>query len=236
MNSKIKNYVDVLFNDIPKTKKAMELKQEILSNMQDHYDAHIQEGLSENQAYTQAISDIGDIDELLKSIIPSKDVKEKLDKFKITRARNTSISVTMYIISVVFLIGFASIPTVFGVGNEDVLAVIGLIIMLVIIALATGLIVYTHMSTPEDLKPYFVKDSDFESFDDSKSPRMVKQIRSLFWTIILIAYLLISFTTNRWYITWIIWPIGTALNQVITLLYDFFSSNGKNSNNTKIEE
>ena len=71
MNSKIKNYVDVLFNDIPMTRKAAELKEEILSTLNEHFEAHLAEGKSENQAYTEALSDMGDIDELLESLTPA---------------------------------------------------------------------------------------------------------------------------------------------------------------------
>ena len=44
MNRKIKNYVDVLFNDVPKTIKAAELKEEILADLNEHFEAHISEG------------------------------------------------------------------------------------------------------------------------------------------------------------------------------------------------
>ena len=50
MNQKIKNYVDVLFDDIPNSRKAIELKEEILSNLNEHFEAHIAEGKSKNQA------------------------------------------------------------------------------------------------------------------------------------------------------------------------------------------
>ena len=41
MNSKIKNYADGLFSDIPRSKKANELKEEILSNMSEIGRAHV---------------------------------------------------------------------------------------------------------------------------------------------------------------------------------------------------
>ena len=46
MNTKIKNYVDVLFNDVPTTRKAQELKEEILADLNEHYASHIAEGKS----------------------------------------------------------------------------------------------------------------------------------------------------------------------------------------------
>ncbi len=80
MNSKIKNYVEVLFTDIPSTRKSQELKEEILSNLNEHFEEHLREGKSENQAYTEALGDLGDIDELLKDLAPEQEIKEKLDK------------------------------------------------------------------------------------------------------------------------------------------------------------
>lgn len=44
MNSKIKNYVEVLFSDIPRSNKARELKEELLSNMSERFEDYIQEG------------------------------------------------------------------------------------------------------------------------------------------------------------------------------------------------
>ena len=78
MNSKIKNYVDVLFNDVPKTRKAVELKEEILADLNEHFEAHIAQGKSENQAYTEALADLGDIDELLSSLAPERELKPKI--------------------------------------------------------------------------------------------------------------------------------------------------------------
>ena len=97
MNGKIKNYVDVLFNDIPQTRKAAELKEEILSNLNEHFEAHIAEGKSENQAYTEALGDLGDVDELLESLAPERELKPKIDDYRKKAAKNKSIAVMLYI-------------------------------------------------------------------------------------------------------------------------------------------
>ena len=59
MNTKIRNYVDVLFSDAPRSKKAQELKQEILASLNEHFEEYIAQGKSENQAYSQAVADLG---------------------------------------------------------------------------------------------------------------------------------------------------------------------------------
>ena len=128
MNTKIKNYVDVLFKDIPSTKKAQELKEEILSTLNDHFEAHIAEGKSENQAYTEALADLGDIDELLKGLEPEKELKEKIDLYRTKRAKHTSIAVIMYILGIICVIAFGSISDFFGSARADLFAVIGVIL------------------------------------------------------------------------------------------------------------
>lgn len=48
MNEKIYNYVNVLFTDIPRSKKTEDLKEEILSNMSERFEDYIQKGKTEN--------------------------------------------------------------------------------------------------------------------------------------------------------------------------------------------
>ena len=106
MNSKIKNYVDVLFRDLPNSRKAMELKEEILSTLNDHFEAHVAEGKSENQAYTEALYDLGDVDELLAKLAPEKELKAKIDDYRKKSARNTAIAVMLYFFGALALICF----------------------------------------------------------------------------------------------------------------------------------
>ena len=47
MNERIKNYVDLLFSKIPASNKSIELKEEILTNMNDRMQDYLEEGKSE---------------------------------------------------------------------------------------------------------------------------------------------------------------------------------------------
>lgn len=98
MNKKLTNYVNGLFSDYPNTKKVQELKEEILSNLNEHFEDSVKNGASENKAYTEAISKLGDIDELLQSIIPNEDESKKINAYKKRKAKITSISVILYIL------------------------------------------------------------------------------------------------------------------------------------------
>lgn len=222
MNAKIQNYVDVLFKGIPNTKKAQELKEEILSNLNEHFEAHIAEGKSENQAYTESLSDLGDVDELLKDLEPEQELKGKIDVYRQRRARNTSIAVMLYILSVVCVIIFGSISDVFNVGNGEGFEVVGVVLMFVLIAAATGLLIYTHMSMPEDVSKYISRPSaGGEGFGPSnKKLKKLAAFMKMYWCIVLIVYLGVSFGTGAWHLTWIIWIIGACLKNAIFMFFD----------------
>lgn len=221
MNKKIKNYVDVLFADIPNTRRASELKEEILSNLNDHFNEHMREGKTENQAYTDAISDLGDIDEILKSLVPEKETQEKIEIYRKKKAKNIAIAVSLYIVGAICLIAPPALASVFEFGNEDQLGVIGLIVLLLFAAVATGLIIYTNMSIPQDVAPFVKKGKNSnEDFDESTdSGKFMASFMKIYWLIVTVIYLLISFKTFRWDITWIIWIIGAAVKEAIVLFF-----------------
>ena len=220
MNRKIKNYVDVLFNDVPKTRKAAELKEEILADLNEHFEAHISEGKSENQAYTEALGDMGDIDELLSSLTPERELKPKIDEYRIKKAQNTSIAVMLYIFGVILLCALPAISNIFGIWDEDKAGITGFILMLVCVAVATGLLVYTKMSVPQDVEPFLTKKEGSE-FDVSTSQgRYWAGLSKLYWMIVTIIYLGISFLTMSWHITWLIWLIASAVWQAIKLFFN----------------
>ena len=115
MNKKLTNYVNGLFSDYPNSKKARELKEEILSNLTEHFQDVVNNGASENEAYTEAISKLGNIDELLQSIMPDKDLSEKINLYKKKHAKFTSIGVMLYILGAAI---FLAIPGVAAVTNK----------------------------------------------------------------------------------------------------------------------
>lgn len=220
MNSKIKNYVDVLFNDIPNTRKASELKEEILSTLNDHFEEHIKEGKSENQAYTEALADLGDVDELLQSLAPEKDIKDKMDSYNKFRAKNTAIAVSLYIFAALCLVGPAGVSAVWRIGDVEKVGIIGLIALLVITVIATGILVYTKMSVPQDVEPYLKDKKEKQHFNKATSSgRFMNAFMKTWGLIIVVVYLGVSFSTGRWEITWLIWLIGAVIKRAIICFF-----------------
>lgn len=227
MNSKIKNYVEGLFSDIPGSKKANELKEELLSNMSERFDDYILEGKTENQAYSLVISSLGDIDEMLAEVMPDAEFVQKAHFYRNRNAKNTAIGVAMYIIGAVFLIGLGGLGGL--IGNEDLYGVIGLLILLLISAVATGIIIYTNMSTPPEYQDYNnqtnKQSNNQSSVVTGKQGRLLKSILSMYWTLITFIYLAISFLTGRWDITWLIWILAAVFGEIIKTIFELRSDN-----------
>ena len=217
MNTKIKNFVEVLFGDIPRTKKAIELKEEILANLNDRYEEAIAEGKGDNQAYTDAIASLGDVDAMLDELRLDKDLKRQIDHYKKRNAMITAISVIMYILGGAILI----------VSDEFGIDTFGLVGMLCLAAIATGLLIYSHMSVPYDVSVYLKSpetnvedDWATRQYNNTQMGRLFSSLMSLYWTMVVVFYFIYSFTTMNWHISWLIWIIAPVLSKIIRIVFE----------------
>jgi len=64
----IKNYLENMFRNLPRTEEIERLKSELLSNMEEKYHELKKEGKLENEAVGIVISEFGNIDELLEEM------------------------------------------------------------------------------------------------------------------------------------------------------------------------
>lgn len=55
--------------------------------------------------------------------------------------------------------------------------------------------------------------------EDTPRQKQLKAVTELVAIIFLVIYLIISFTTYAWHITWIIWVIYAAIEKIITLAF-----------------
>lgn len=204
MNNKIKNYIDVLFADVPRSRRAAELKEEMAANMSERFDDYIKEGKSENQAYSLTVSGMGDIDDLLREVMPDEDFRRQADYYRKRNARNTGIGVSLYILGAAIVVGSALF-------ESDKIAIIGVFVLLLLAAVATGLIVYSHMSTPLEYKDYDNDDRRLKKEIASSNDKVMVAVKSIYWPAVTAIYLCVSFFTFRWDISWIIWPIAAII-------------------------
>ncbi len=156
-------------------------------------------------------------DELLtgnQNIIEAKK-EDKKAKF----ARNIAISVTLYILSLVAIIATSTI------GYE----ILGVCLFFTIIAVATGIIIYSAI--------VYGKDKEQKSEKNKKRNENVKAITDIIGLIGVIIYFIVSFTTGAWHITWIIFLIIGVCNAIVRLLFGLKKCDDDNCDEcTKVEE
>ena len=127
---------------------------------------------------------------------------EKDEKVDVKKAVMISISIFLYFISIISLI----IGEVYFNLNEGLL--VG--IFLFICGIATGLIVFACMTSPS-------KKKNKKSEEDlNPALKSIIEITSLTFTCV---YLLVSFLTMAWHITWIIWIIYSIVVEIIKLIF-----------------
>lgn len=199
MREQLVQYVSLLFAG---AENCEDTKQEILQNTLDRYDDLIAQGKSPEAAYRLAITGIGDINEILgrkDTVLPAVPVTaERKETDSAAKKLLRAIAVGLYILCPLPLIVLCEIG----------MPVFGLCGLLCFVAVATVLIILGGKKT-DDKK----KDDD----DEPKS-ELGKSISSLIWTIGLAVYLIISFLTMAWHVTWVIFPILGAVNALACAL------------------
>ena len=202
MREQLVQYVSLLFAG---AENCEDTKQEILQNTLDRYDDLIAEGKPEEAAYRLAITGIGDINEILgqkDAVLPAVTVAEAQTETdtafkKLLRA----IAVGLYILCPLPLI----------VLSELGMDTFGLCGLLCFVAVATVLMI---LGSKKGDKP---SHSDNDDEDKPKS-ELGKSVSSLIWAIGLAVYLILSFLTGAWHITWVIFPILGAINALVCAL------------------
>ena len=211
MRYMIREYVESLFADAPHTAGASDLKEEIIGNLEEKYDDLTAGGMSAEEALESVKSNIGNVDELIAGLKGPEDTDEKEERERKGRkaAGLNAVAIALYILSPALLIALALM-------NEPG---IGIIVMIACIAAATGIKVYGNSVYPKYKKS---DDSMVEDFKEWQSEKQMKKEKknsysSLLWSIIVVVYLVVSFTTFAWHITWLIFPIGAILEKIISI-------------------
>lgn len=210
MNERIQRYVNELFEDAPKKRRIMEIQEELLSNMNEKYEDLLHQGKNEDEAFSIVVAGIGDIDDLI------ADVSEvDRQSFAVTAARGNHGSILIAIGVALYIVGVAALIFISEVFGYDDL---GVVIMLCIAAAATAIVVYGASMKKKRYKredDSFVEEYKEKITMSDKMSRLHGAISSSLWTLIVLAYFIISFLTFRWDITWVIFLVGAILQQVV---------------------
>ncbi len=247
MKAKLKDYIDTIFTDAPQTYRAYELKEEMYTDLCEKYDDLISEGKTPAAAYHAVISGVGDISELIEELKREAGVhtsesgnhggtpprteraytpeeQETIRKYRSRGAIMTAISVAMYTICWLPLV-------ILGALWDDVGGIVGLVIMFLFIAVATALNIIHGMTKPECLRNGNSSEDDDDDDNEDRDTNskkgsghpVYKAISSALWCLTVVVYLGVSFLSGAWHITWLIFLIVTAIDNIIKACFDLKS-------------
>jgi len=215
MEDKLRRYVEGLFEDAPVNRKTVELKEEMIQNLQDKYRDLLSEDKSPEAAFNIAVAGIGDVSVLLNQLKNEElSNSPETEKIRVRSAAMTAIAVMLYIVSVIPIILLSELNVR---GGET----IGVVLLFLFVAAGTGLLIFNSMSKPRHMKK---EDSIVEEFKEWQSgsheqKQLRKAISSAVWSVILVVYFIVSFTTHAWHLTWLVFPLACAIEGLISAIF-----------------
>ena len=180
------------------------MQEELIANLIEKYNDQCAQGKSEEEAYNFVIASIGDLSELTEGLKERHVLSSISPEERKRSARLVAIAVLMYILSPMILIATSEM---YGNGT------LGLVLMFMFIAIATGLLVYNGASKPKYQKE---EETMIEEFKEWKSKKnrdkgLFDALSSAYWLIVVAVYLYVSFTYFNWHYSWIIFLIASAI-------------------------
>ena len=131
-----------------------------------------------------------------KSVIDLEEEKLRTSK----KAKGIAFSVVLYFLGVVWTM--ISIPVM------NMNPIVASAIFLLICGIATGIIIYVS-----------IKYKKIITSKEAETDSLRKQISQVVAIIVTIVYLIISFSTMAWHLTWIIWVIFGLFEEILKLIF-----------------
>lgn len=138
MKERIKKHVDQLFTDIYDTRQLRELKEEICSNLLEKVNDYVSMGENQDEAFHKAVSNLGDMSELIQSLKQISEAKQKGEPMKpVPLDREHIIG---YITASAFTLAGLLTGGILYLGNKDL--ILALIVLIPFFIVALPLYVY----------------------------------------------------------------------------------------------
>lgn len=213
MERKIHTYIEQAFEDAPSTKKTLELKEELISNMVEKYRDRVSQGMSEDEAYKAVVSGLGNIDELVDGVRDRQPLVMPTAKERNKNALIASIAIGLYILSPVTVIFFSV------TGNNWL---IGITLMFLLVAVATAMLVYNGVSKPRYIREEETMVEEFKEWHSGKNrnKKLRDSLNAAYWTLVVAAYLIWSFQSGSWGISWILFIVAAAVYNILNAVFE----------------
>lgn len=136
------------------------------------------------------------------------EMKEESEQFMPKFSAHIAIGVMCCIISVIPVVTFSVL------GNELMILVsVGILLFIV----ACGVFLIVKAGIVKGSYDRLLQVGDF-SLEHKKAAKDLEPVASVYWIMVTIIYLILSFTTNAWGITWLVWVIGGMVFGIISII------------------
>jgi len=221
MKEKIRQHFNRIFAEAPKTRKALDLKQEMIQNAIDKYDDMVADGYSEEDAYRNVIESIGDVSELF-SEVEEKNLFTLSERDRKKKAVLTAAAVGIYIFAAAVFFFFGGVMDEESVAFGFDFASFGLVAALLICIAPTIMLVYAANMYPDYTKK---EESDMVErykearYNSNRETAMRRSVNAIIWTLAVVLYFIISFTSFQWEITWLVFPMALCVQSIARLVF-----------------
>ena len=218
MRDRLTQYINGLFAGAPDTPRNRELQEELLQNNLEKFDDLVREGTPEAAAFNLVVGELGDVTVLMDQIrnnsrepIPQQDPVPQPWRTTI-RGILLAVAVMCFILSV--------LPPIL-MGGSAGMETLAVALMFILIATGVGLIIFRAKGLPVTSEGQ----KELEASREAAKDPLFGAISGLLWVIILAAYFIVSFKTGAWYITWLAFPIGGAVEGLVKAIFDLTRGN-----------
>lgn len=222
---KLRIFVENVFSSLPKTREVIDMKRDILNNMEEHYLELIKQGYDESSAFGTVISEFGSIedirhelklDELMynESHLPLESDSSMALEFH-RKFRNGIIAGVVCCIIAVF-----GTPLLAGlVENNERLEPLILAWFAVFACIGVIFFIYWGME-----KEHFDKSCDLlETERMAEASKRKKKAKTVFhgilWQCTVLIYLAMGFFFGMWHPGWIIFIVSALISNVVNLFF-----------------
>jgi len=199
----IRNYLENMFLNLPRTSAVMKAKMELGQMMEDKYNELIASGKSDNEAVGIVISEFGNLQELAEDLgiyeyVKPKQIKPEkmLTMEQVKQYISDRISASVKIAIAVFLciasptlVIFANMAGSAANMNEDVAMAIGIFLFFLFLIIAIGIFIFTGISNKRwDYIKYEPLQMDFST--ESFIRQQMENYRALYAILIAVGVIL----------------------------------------------
>lgn len=227
----IRDYLNNMFANLPKTARVTDLKNNILSNMEEKYNELKSMGKSENEAIGIVISEFGNIDELVNELGIKRETREitelvvnsdEVDAYlNIKRKAGIQIGLGVFLcilapaLLILISVPFGKAASETGL-SEDTRGILGVIALFILITIAVGIFIYSGMGF--ERYKYMEKGVHLPGNIEAELKQQYGRYVPVFYLKLIIAVCLMILSPISIFITYLMKSVPDELGPVIVLI------------------